>query len=202
MYTATRTWDPSSSHTRAYGQEQVNQRYGVKTKATVDPFTAVEMPSSRMKRPERALPDLGERPFNKALFPAELHATLDGEDGGAGAGGAGAKRKAGGVRKKTMTLSKVTTLRTAEEIFNMPEVNGVDANDHEKAMEALDRLDEGGADGEEDIDFGLDDEDAYAEEMDEVFDDDEDGGDYNAEGYFDNGDDDDMDDGGADEGEY
>ncbi|ROW01052.1 hypothetical protein VSDG_02833 [Cytospora chrysosperma] len=208
LYTATRTWDPASSHTRAYGQEQVNQRYGVRTKATVDPFTAVEMPSSRMRRPERALPDLGARPFNRALFPPELHATLDGEDGGGGGGAAagagGARRKAGGggVRKKTMTLSKVTTLRTAEEIFNMPEVNGVDANDPERALEALDRLDEGGAEGEEDMDFGLDDEDAYAEEMDEVFDDDEDAGDYNAEGYFDNGDDDDMDEGGADEGEY
>lgn len=171
----------------------------------MDPFTAVEMPSSRMKRPERALPDLGARPFNIALFPPELHATLDGEDGVGGGGGAGAgtaRRKAGAVRKKTMTLSKVTMLRTAEDIFNMPEANGVDAIDHDKAMEALDRLDEGGAEGEEDTDFALDDEQAYAEEMDEVFDDDEDGGDYNAEGYFDNGDDDDMDDGGADEGEY
>ncbi|KAK7735522.1 DNA-directed RNA polymerase III subunit C31 [Cytospora paraplurivora] len=195
FYTATRTWDPATSHTRAYGQEQINQRYGIKNKANVDPFTAVEMPSSRMKRPERALPDLSERPFNKALFPPELHGTLDGEDGGA----VGARRAA--VKKKTMTLSKVTTLRTAEEIFNMPEVNGVDANDNAKALEALEKLEEGGGEGEDDMDLGLD-EDAYEEDMDDAYEDD-DGGDYDAEAYFDNGDDDDMDDGGGgDEGEY
>lgn len=68
FYTAARSWTKTTSSgsttPRAYGQEQINQRYGVKDKATVDPFTAVEMPSSRMRRPERALPDFGERPFS------------------------------------------------------------------------------------------------------------------------------------------
>ncbi|KAI3395867.1 hypothetical protein diail_804 [Diaporthe ilicicola] len=201
FYTATRSRDPSAA-TRAYGQEQVNQRYGLKSKATLDPFTAVEMPSSRMRKPERALPDFSERPFNKALFPPELHATLDGDDEPNSAAG----KRPGNKKKKTMTLSKVTSLRTAEEIFNMPTEatapgDATSTADHQKALEALDQLGEGGGDGEDDIDLGLDDEDGYGEEMDDAYDDD-DGGDYDAEGYFDNGDDDDMDDGGGDEGEY
>lgn len=158
------------------------------------------MPSSRMRRPERALPDFSERPFNKSLFPPELHATLDGDDEPAAAAGRKSSKK-----KKVMTLSKVTTLRTAEEIFNMPSepataADGSGPADHQKALEALDQLGDGGAD-DDDIDLGLDDEDGY-EELDDAYDDD-DGGDYDAEGYFDNGDDDDMDDGGGgDEGEY
>lgn len=73
FYTAARSWNAfaasssGSTTPRAYGQEQINQRYGLKNKATLDPFTAVEMPSSRMRKPERALPDFSERPFS-ALF--------------------------------------------------------------------------------------------------------------------------------------
>lgn len=67
LYTATRSFNafaaPGSTTQRAYGQEQINQRYGKKDKGTIDPFTAMEMPSSRMKRVERTLPDLGTRPF-------------------------------------------------------------------------------------------------------------------------------------------
>ncbi|KAF3767232.1 hypothetical protein M406DRAFT_69396 [Cryphonectria parasitica EP155] len=84
LYTAARSYKPPSSGSstpRAYGQDQINQRYGLKSRATLDPFTAVEMPSSRMRRPERVLPDFGERPFTKSLFPAELHSTIDDEDG-------------------------------------------------------------------------------------------------------------------------
>lgn len=132
-----------------------------------------------------------DRLIAKSLFPPELHATLDDEDGPA------AKKR----KKKTMTLSKVTSLRTAEEIFNMPDVNGEipDKDNAQKVLEALEQLDEGGNDDE--IDFDLDDEEGFEQEMDEEYDD-EDGGDYDAEGYFDNGDDDDMDDGGGDEGVY
>lgn len=75
LYTAARSWNAFSSSAasgaittpRAYGQAQINQRYGLKNKATLDPFTAVEMPSSRMRRPERALPDFSERPFSMSL---------------------------------------------------------------------------------------------------------------------------------------
>lgn len=98
-----------------------------------------------------------------------------------------------------MTLSKVTTLRTAEEIFNMPDIEGETAEDKQKKLlEQLAQLDENAAEDEEGLD--LDDEQAY-EDMDEVYDD-EDGGDYDAELYFDGGDDDDMDEGGGDDGVY
>lgn len=125
----------------------------------------------------------------KSLFPPELHPTLDDEDGN------GPKKH--GRKKKTMTLSKVTSLRTAEQIFNMPDVSGGDAPaDPQKVLEALEQLGEGGED--DDLDLDLDDEEGYEQEMDEEYDD-EDGGDYDAENYFDNGDDDDMDDGGGDD---
>lgn len=71
LYTASRSWAKNSSGSatpRAYGQKQINQRYGVKSKANVDPFTAVEMPHSRLSRPERALPDLTSRPFSACLL--------------------------------------------------------------------------------------------------------------------------------------
>lgn len=134
----------------------------------------------------------------KHLFPPELHPTLDDEDGGSGP-----KTKTG-RKKKTMTLSKVTSLRTAEQIFNMPDplADGPPA-DRERVLEALERLDkDGGEGGDDENDLDLEDEEGYEEEMDEVYDD-EDGGDYDAENYFDNGDDDDMgDDGGDDGGVY
>lgn len=190
FYTQTRTWnvDPSIP-TRAYGQEQINQRYGVKNKATVDPFTAVPMFSSGMIKPERALPDFSSRPFNKEFFPAELHGTLDGDDGPPGRKGRGAGKK------KTMALSTVTSLRTAEEIFNRPELNG---DNSYKALEALDQLNEN---DEDETHLDLNDEDGLEEEIDEVYED-EDGGDYDAEQYFENGDEGMDDDGGGDEGEY
>lgn len=79
FYTATRSYNnftsSGSTTPRAYGQEQINQRYGINNKGTVDPFTAVDMPSSRMKRPERALPDFGDRPFCGSFVSFLLLAT-------------------------------------------------------------------------------------------------------------------------------
>lgn len=96
-----------------------------------------------------------------------------------------------------MTLSKVTALRTAEEIFNMPD--GDKEAERLRALEKLDQLEEAGDD-----DFDLDNEEAYEEE-DEIYED-EDGGDDYGENYFDNGDEEDYgfggDDGGGDEPTY
>ncbi len=61
LFTQASTWDPESR--RAYGQEQINQRYGVKNKATVDPFLAMPGFSRRFEEAERTLPDLSGRPF-------------------------------------------------------------------------------------------------------------------------------------------
>ncbi|KAK1723683.1 DNA-directed RNA polymerase III, subunit Rpc31, partial [Colletotrichum acutatum] len=81
LYTRKRTWGMDPTNTRKfYGQEQVNAKYGVRTRATADPFNAVPTYSQKFTRPERALPDFGGRPFCKEFFPLELHETLDGDD--------------------------------------------------------------------------------------------------------------------------
>lgn len=183
-----------------YGQDQINKRYGVKNKATVDPFLAMPTYSQRFSRQERSLPDLASRPFAKEFFPPELHATLEGADGAAG----GAKRRK--MTKKTHALSNITSLRTAEEIF-LPEAEQLEFGDvdgQSKALQMLDKIDNNdeGADG-----LDLDDEDDWvrptnaedgednAEDEDQY--DDESGDDYNAEQYFEeNQADDDYDEGG------
>ncbi|KAF6791049.1 DNA-directed RNA polymerase III subunit [Colletotrichum sojae] len=172
LYTRKRTWaaDPADVR-KLYGQEQVNSKYGVHTRATADPFTAMPTYSQKFVRPERALPDFGSRPFCKEFFPKELHATLDGDDVAPG------ERRRGGEAKK-LTLSKITVLPTAEDVFNL--------NDEEEnfgpdgALEALDKIQEG--QGEEEWEEGAEEE----EEQDVEYDD-EDAGDYDAENYFDDG---------------
>ena len=180
-----------------YGQEQVNKRYGVKNKATVDPFLAMPTYSQRFIKQERALPDLASRPFAKEFFPPELHATLDGEDGPAVNGSK--RRKLNG--KKTLALSNITTLRTAAEIF-LPESA---QQDQAKALELLDKL----GDDENADDLLLDDDDDWvrtnedgeeaAEDPEDEFDDESDN-DYNAEQYFEDGAADEDDDDGGDGG--
>ncbi|EHA47981.1 hypothetical protein MCOR27_007795 [Pyricularia oryzae] len=178
LYTQTRTWNvDSDTPLRTYGQEQVNQRYGVKNKATVDPFFSMPMYSKRLERRERTLPDLSARPFMKTLFPAELHDTLDGNDG------AGKSGRGGAGKKKVLTLSDVHSLRTAEDIFGRNETE----EERKKRLEAL-------AKEEEDGDLDAEDEEGMEEEMDDEFED-SDEGDYNAEAYFDGNDYDDYDEG-------
>ncbi|KAL2120180.1 hypothetical protein VTJ04DRAFT_4206 [Mycothermus thermophilus] len=216
----------SAASTRAYGQEQLNQRYGQVSKATVDAFTAVPTYSHRFSRPPRTLPDLASRPFAKEFFPPELHATLDGEDELA-AGGRPAKRRRG--VGKTLGLSNITSYKTAEEVFlyeglskeQQQQLLGKSQSNGEikeagldKALQLMTTLEKRGEDaaddeflsGEDDEDWvrggnGDDDEDGVAEEDDQY--EDESGDDYNAEAYFDgNQEDDDFDDGGDEGGDY
>ncbi|KAB5532506.1 DNA-directed RNA polymerase III, subunit Rpc31 [Coniochaeta sp. 2T2.1] len=197
LYTHTRTFTADTTEpTRVYGQEQINKRYGLKNKATVDPFLAMPTYSQRFIKQERALPDLADRPFAKEFFPPELHATLDGEDTPA-AGGAKRRRLNG---KKTLALSNITSLRTAADIF-MPD------QDQAKALELLDKL----GDDDNPDELLLDDDDDWVrtnEDGEEAVDDpedefdDESDNDYNAEQYFEGGDaDEDYDDGGDGGGE-
>ncbi|CAK7217616.1 DNA-directed RNA polymerase III subunit C31 [Sporothrix bragantina] len=215
LYTQTRTWktmgsadaDAGGASGKAYGQDQINRQYGVRNKATVDPFTAVPMYSHRFQTTERALPDLSARPFSRELFPPELWPTLDGNDDG----------KLGGAKKSTrdrvLALSDVTALRTAEDIFQTRRTGaegadgGAESGTH-KALEQLEKFKNVGLDNEDNVEFDLvEDEGDYDEVEDEEYDDDEEG-DYNAEAAFDNGDDDDYGDefddggGGGDEGMY
>ena len=158
--------------------------------------------SQRFQRSERSLPDLASRPFAKRFFPAELHSTLEGT--AKGANQPNKRRKT----TKALTLSSITALRTAEDVF-LPEAEGKDDGEgFNKMMEIMDKMEKNNANGEEDDGFisGEDDED-WIRNPDEDGDveaedqyDDEDDNDYNAEQYFDDGADEDDDDGGDDDG--
>ena len=214
LYTQARTWKQTiGKPARTYGQEQINSRYGQTSKATIDPFNAVPTYSQKFNQVERSLPDLESRPFAKEFFPPELHATLDGDDLPT-TGPAHKKRRTG---PKTIALSNITSLKTAEELFlpgeeqTTGQKNGTASYD--KALQALNTVekrnedgdDQGILSGEDDDDWvkNPDDEDGEGHvEEDDAYED-ESGDDYNAEAYFDgNQDDDDYDEGGDEGGDY
>ncbi|EHK49078.1 uncharacterized protein TrAtP1_000330 [Trichoderma atroviride] len=192
LYTSKRTSliDPDAPR-KTYGRDQMNALYDVRSKASVDPFSAMPTYSQRFSRPERALPEWSSRPVCREMYPPELLDTVDSAD-------------ASGVRKRRkLELSKVNALPNAEEAFGMPAIEGDDEGvpvDGKHILEKLDALrdDEGDEVGDAEDDEGLEEE-----EEDEVYDD-EDAGDYDAEGYFDNGDEggDDYGDDGDGEGTY
>lgn len=160
----------------------------MRNKASIDPFTAVASYSQKFVRAERALPDWSGRPICREMFPAELLDTIDETQDGAG------------VRKKRkLQLTKVSALPSAEEAFGMPSLDGGgdDELDGKRLLQRLDALgeEEGEEGGELDEEAGGDEED-----QDEVYDD-EDAGDYDAENYFDNGDEFGEDYGDGDDGE-
>lgn len=189
LYTSKRTslTDPTAPR-KTYGQAQMNAVYGVKNKASLDPFTSMPTYSQKFVREERALPDWNGRPVCRELFPKELLETIDG--GPPGSDGARKKRR--------LELSRVSALPNAEEAFGMPSLAGDDdvdggGEDGEggsglgKGQSLLDKL-EALRDEEGDEAEG-DEEEAHEEdEEDEIYDD-EDAGDYDAEQFFDNGED-------------
>ncbi|KYK61968.1 hypothetical protein DCS_03113 [Drechmeria coniospora] len=192
LYTSKRTslHDPTAPR-KLYGQAQMNALYGVKNKASLDPFTAVPTYSQKFVREDRALPDWTARPICRELFPAELVETME------------PTASVGARKKRKLELSQVSALPNAEEAFGMPslEADGDEhRGGHRNLLEKLDALhDEDAEPGAE-----LDEEEGAAEEdQDEVYDD-EDAGDYDAENYFDNGDEmgDDYGDGDDGEGTY
>lgn len=140
----------------------------------------------RFIREERALPDWSRRPISRELWPKELLDAVDPED-------EDGRRK----KKRRLELTKVSALPSAEEAFGLVDPDALD-EDEEGGRNLLERLNamedhEGEhAEGEEDeVPF-------EEEEQDEAYDD-EDAGDYDAENYFDNGDE--MGDDGGDEGD-
>lgn len=178
LYTSKRTSlnDPTAPR-KTYGQAQMNAVYGVKNKASVDPFTSMPTYSQKFVREERALPDWSGRPVCREMFPKELLETIDG-----GTGADGGPRK-----KRKLELSRVSALPSAEEAFGMPSLpgEGEDGGDLANGQSLLDKLealrDEEGEEGE-----GEEEEGHEEDDEDEVYDD-EDAGDYDAEQFFDNG---------------
>lgn len=177
LYTSKRTAlnDPTAPR-KHYGQAQANARFGVRSKASLDPFTAVPTYSHKFVREERALPDWSNRPVCRELFPSELYDTID---AAATTGGPGVK----GFKRRKLELSSISALPSAEEAFGLAG-DGEDEMQGKNLLERLQALKE--EEGDEIADLE-DEEVADEDDQDEVYDD-EDAGDYDAENYFDNGD--------------
>lgn len=182
LYTSKRTTlnDPTGPR-KHYGQAQANARFGVKSKASLDPFTAVPTYSHKFVREERALPDWSNRPVCRELFPGELYDTIDSAATSGGAAG-GVK----GFKRRRLELSSISALPSAEEAFGLAgDGDGEDEMQGKNLLERLQALKE--EEGGDEIADLEDEEPADEDDQDEVYDD-EDAGDYDAENYFDNGD--------------
>lgn len=169
---------------RSYGQQQANARYGVKSKATVDPFLSVPMYSHKFVHEARTLPDFRGREVHHELFPEELWNTIDGTDDG---GKAAAKASKRDLKRKSMAGDIEDD--EDEDVVGRHKRRGpeTDAERRRRIEEAAQGKDEEGENlAEEDPE---EEEDELSQEDDD-FEEDEDGGDYDAEQYFDGGDDD------------
>ena len=171
LYTSKTSIDPTKPR-KAYGMAQTNALYGVRNKASQDPFTAMPTYGQRFVREERSLPDWSKRPISRELWPQELLDAVDPED-------EGGNRK----KKRKLELTRVSALPNAEEAFGLadPYADEDGGKNLLERLNAMEELEGEGVEGEEEE--GAQEE----EEQDEVYDD-EDAGDYDAENYFDNGD--------------
>lgn len=150
-----------------------------------DTFNDIAKYSEKYRRPLRKMPKLDARPYVLDYFPVELYYSLGLHTAG--------KTESEKPRNKTLHLSVLDSLNILDISVNESDLEHIDED--KEAISRLQRMLDG--------DMGLDDgQDANEEEEDEEpdeFDDDEEG-DYNAEGYFDDGDDMGMGDGfGGDE---
>jgi DNA-directed RNA polymerase III subunit RPC7 len=164
---------------KTFSEAQFNSQYGGRGKADIDPFHGVETYSAKYAPKKRTIPQLSAQPFNKSLFPEELWSTLDGESGEE-------------VKKHINRVTEKRSLMMA---------GGKGAADKERViLEKINAATGGGEDG----DVDEDDEPAEEEEQDYDFEDDENdmGGDYDGEKYFDNGEDDEGDEDGGGNGDY
>jgi DNA-directed RNA polymerase III subunit RPC7 len=143
--------------------------------AHYDPFESMPTYSQRYTKKKNTLPKLSSRPFVKSFFPEELWAIVE-------PGSAGVQQQ-----KKTLNLSTRTRLDRFEADI-----------DEEEDGEGEDGADEDKVEGAEDEDKEEEDPDQFDE------DDEDDNDDYNAEQYFDGGDDDEFggEDGGGDGDDY
>ncbi|KAJ1331948.1 DNA-directed RNA polymerase III subunit Rpc31 [Microdochium nivale] len=194
---------------RLYDQSQVNARFGVKSKATLDPFLSVPMYSHQFVDEARTLPDLRSRSFSKHLFPDELWVALDGKDR--------PLSNAKSVKPNGRTPSK-RKLDPADpddpfsawdddplsgasrSAISKKYANETEEQRQKRIREAAEGGGTGAGDNEEgDGEAELDDDEEEMSQEDDDFEDDEDGGDYDAEQYFDDGVDGEMEDEGAGE---
>ncbi|KAK8192600.1 DNA-directed RNA polymerase III subunit C31 [Zalaria obscura] len=131
--------------------------------AFFDPFNDQPTYTQRYKRKRRTVPDLSKFPFVKELFPKELWATIDPEDK------SHLKKSIGSLNKRTR-FDRLLAEGDEEE-----EGAEVDENEEEKEEDEANPEDKEG-------------DEADPDQFDE--DDEDDDDDYNAEQYFDDGEDD------------
>ncbi|KAI1383761.1 DNA-directed RNA polymerase III, subunit Rpc31 [Hypoxylon trugodes] len=195
--TTTTTARPPDPRRRTYGQAQVNARFGIKNRATIDPFLAVPLYSHKFVDANRMLPDLRSRPtgYVSEFFPEELWATLEGRDGGGLRGGflseaRGTKR--GVKRKAAAVVVDGESLGSDDDTDGWRRRRKDETEEQRKARieAAIKEGENEDAENKEDID--IDEEEEGMSQEDDDYDDEDEGGDYDAEAYFDAGDNDDY----------
>ncbi|KAB2576554.1 hypothetical protein DBV05_g4820 [Lasiodiplodia theobromae] len=148
---------------------RVSKRGAVASSAVVvDPFEGMPTYGQKYKKQRRKIPRLDTRPYIMRFFPEELWTTLD-PTTKPGANAAALKK-----RRKMLKIALSTKLTRLEEL------EGEDG-------EGLGRDDDEDLDKDEDEDTGPHEEEEQDDDFEEDEDDDDD---YNAENYFDNGEDD------------
>jgi DNA-directed RNA polymerase III subunit RPC7 len=179
----------------------------------MDPFTAVPTYSQRFQTAQRSLPDFSTRQYCKELFPPELHSTLEGEDLPPAEKRLRSKKK----RNAEMMLRAGSSIgarnETAERVSQQAAQQGDEhAYDNdgdlisaqlgkERTLQLVEKLSVEEPEAPVDEDAENEEKEGGEEEDEDITYDDEEGGDYDAEAYFDDGDDmgygEDDDDGGG-----
>ncbi|KAI2468468.1 DNA-directed RNA polymerase III, subunit Rpc31 [Annulohypoxylon bovei var. microspora] len=194
------TSKPTDPVRRTYGQSQLNARFGVKSRATADPFRAVPLYSHKFEDEVRTLPELRRRAdrYVKAFFPEELWATLHGRDAGGPKGGFLATKEKKGTKRKAVVLDDDPTVSDDDAEGASWRRRREDETEEERKKRIDASIKEGeNEDTENKEDIDLEEEEEQMSQEDDDYDDDDEGGDYDAEQYFDGGDADDF---GEDEG--
>jgi DNA-directed RNA polymerase III subunit RPC7 len=171
----------STPNPPSFSEAQFNSQYGNKGNAEIDPFHGVETYSQKYAPKKRTIPQLSARaPFNKELFPKELWEVLDGQRGQE------VRKHVNRIAEKKAAFMGATTTDKAEKVRVMLEKIEKSVGLEDDAETAED--DEPGEEEPEDYDFAEDEE-----EM---------GGDYDGEKYFDNGEGDSGDEGDGGNDDY
>lgn len=162
---------------KKFSEEQVNRQSNRNRKSHIDPFLGVETYCMRYAPIKNELPKLSQRPFNSEFFPKELWPTLEGLDT------AGPRSNQNSSKEKKKLI-----------------IDGMESIQNDRAKVILEKIHSLGVEGDEGEE---DEENDELEEVDDEFDDDELGGDYDAEQYFDGGEgDSDIDGGGGGDDDY
>lgn len=156
---------------KTFSEDQFNKQYGGRGKADVDPFTGVETYSQKYDPPKRTLPDLNAVKLDKKKFPKELWGMLEGQEGEE------VKQHIGRImKKKAEMVADPKSNTSAEREKVLLEKIKTAAGEEDGDGEAEEADEEGAAEEEEDYDYEDDEGDM--------------GGDYDAEKYFDGGEED------------